>query len=526
MPGRLRLTWGLLAIAAGSAAPAASAEALPAPSAQAQSTPFVVQTRLEPVQLPGGERMGLWTQSWLLAHEGWWLGPSVAAAATGQRGGLFVLGAQVARRWAWTDEGPGVAADQARNWLETSLYVGGGGGAAAPVGGGLMLAPALAWMHDWGGWQTGLSWSRVKFPSGRIGSSQVGLVLQWDGRWRWWPEAHFGEALVADPVSGGDTPGVLGWQRVQAQAAVLRPRGQGRIGLIGARAEHEVDGAQGLAWTLEAAAAAHGGADGYMEILAGGAWRTGLDGGRGPSAGARVALGLGGGGAVPTRGGGLAKLAADLRWPLGWTGASGLYAQLEGGLVLGPGGRTGEAAPGAHTVPGRYRATYAQAALGWDWGAELSPGEPRRVRGWRASASLQRQMAAARKDGRSAALDTVGLKLQPDDGATCQPLVQAHSAFAGGAGAYSLGLMGLGCASAPGPWRVGGEASLGAAGGGGVLTQGGAVAQAQLWLAGPGGWQLGVGRLRSIRRGTPGAPTLDSPVLDLSWTWRFGQARH
>ncbi|MEY4765593.1 MAG: hypothetical protein RI907_2266 [Pseudomonadota bacterium] len=498
---------------------AQAAEAPAVPVAQ----PWSVQARFEPVHLPGGERMGLLTASWLLAHDGWWLGPSVAAAATGQRGGLFVLGAQAGRRWAWgsAGEGPRAAEPGDRWWLDTSVFAGGGGGAGAPVGGGLMVVPSLAWMVDWGGWQTGLTWSRVSFPSGRVRSHQWGLALQWDGQWPVWGVGSLGREAGGTSGTSGANPGPLGWQRVQAEAGLLRPQGLGRLGLIGARAER--DASPTWAWTLATAAAAHGGADGYMEVLAGAHWHTRDDAGRSPSVGLRAALGLGGGGAVPTGGGGVGKLGAGGRWPLAavWPGA---YVDVEAGMVAGPGGRTGDE---PHAGP--YRARYVQAAMGWDWSAARAEADPQvwRVRGWRASATWQRQTAAVRKDGQTAPLDTVGLKLQPDDGAGCRPLVQAHSAYAGGAGAYSLGLVGLGCATPARPWRLGVEASVGAAGGGGVATHGGAVAQAQLWLAGPAGgdsqWQVGLGRLRSVKASAAGEPALDSPVVDLSWSWRFGQ---
>ncbi len=512
----------------------------------ANTTPVLLQTRLATIHLPGHERMGLWTQSWLLEHDGWWWGPSVAAAATGQRGGLFVLGAQAGRRWSLDALGL-----HDRDWLETSLYAGGGGGAGAPVGGGLMLSPAVAWLHDWGGWQAGLSWSRVSFPSGRIGSSQLGLVLQWDGTLRWWDGADVGRSWQATGSGAmAERPAVLGWQSLQLDVAALRQRHGGRLGLVGARAERDGPGA--WRWTLESAAATHGGADGYMEMLGGALWRwplaadaaAGRDGdtagaSRVPTLGLRGALGLGGGGAVATGGGLIGKLAAQARWPLAWglpagwaSPMNGAYLQLEAGVVGGPGGRTGSAdataAPGPS--PGAYHARYVQASLGWDLDAVsrgVASGHALAVHGWRASASFQRETHAARKQGPASSLDTIGLKLSTDDGSPCYLTAQAHSAVAGGAGAYSLGLVGAGCATEPAAWRVGAEALVGAAGGGGVATRGGAVASGQLWVqraTGPDtAWQLGVGRLRSLRSGSGGGTTLDTPVLELSWTWRFGQ---
>ncbi|MEO8300054.1 MAG: hypothetical protein ABI574_19855, partial [Burkholderiales bacterium] len=94
-------------------------------------------------------------------------------------------------------------------------------------------------------------------------------------------------------------------------------------------------------------------------------------------------------------------------------------------------------------------------------------------------------------------------------------------AIAGGAGAYSIGLLGVGggLALAPG-WRAGAEMLAGAAGGGGVAVQGGAVVQPMLWAARELGTysrlQLGIGQLRSLKG------DLSTPVLDLSWLVAFG----
>ena len=101
----------------------------------------------EHIHLPGRERVGLLGGSYLVGLDGgWWLGPSVHGAARGQRGGLFVIGAEA----LWRSPGP------AGSRLEAGLFVGGGGGAAAPVGGGLMLRPHLDWL-----WPVGPAWVGV-----------------------------------------------------------------------------------------------------------------------------------------------------------------------------------------------------------------------------------------------------------------------------------------------------------------------------------------------------------------------------
>jgi hypothetical protein len=138
------------------------------------------------------------------------------------------------------------------------------------------------------------------------------------------------------------------------------------------------------------------------------------------------------------------------------------------------------------------------------------------------TAAIQHHARAARNDGTVRPLDTIGLKLTRSVSPHVYVTGQAHSAFAGGAGAYAIGLVGAGVATRPGDGpRIGAEALLGAAGGGGVATSGGAIAQGVLWAgmkAGNGEWRVGVGRVKSLRGG------LNSPLVELSWTKAFGFA--
>jgi hypothetical protein len=137
--------------------------------------------------------------------------------------------------------------------------------------------------------------------------------------------------------------------------------------------------------------------------------------------------------------------------------------------------------------------------------------------------ALQHHARSERKDGTRRALDTIGLKLNRYVGEHVYLTGQAHSAFAGGAGAYSIGLVGAGAAtSARAPWRVGAEVLIGAAGGGGVSTAGGAIAQGVVWAgrstAPHSEWRIGAGAVRSLRGG------LASPVLEIAWSRAFGLA--
>jgi hypothetical protein len=465
---------------------------LPAAAAEPTTLESTIDVGIgyEQLKLPAEEKMGLMSASVLFPLGGqWWAGPAVYGAASGQRGGLFVGGAELQRRfvlpWDWD--------------LRAGVFAGGGGGAAAPVGGGLMLRGAATLTHDIGPLRGGLSWSHVRFPSGEISSSQLGLVLSWEKPFRYFDAQASGQAQPATGATG------LGFQRLAGTVSAYQLRGSDtrRVGLVGGRAEWQPNSA-GVFTGIEAAAAASGGAAGYMEILGNVGWRwTPMPATLPIALEARGALGLGGGGGMPTEGGAIGKVAvgASIDWGSGWRSG------VELGEVRGLG-----SALRAHT--------------GQVWLAmELEPPPDAPASGtisrneW--SATLQHQLHAQRNDGSTASLDTVGIKLNRFVDDHVYLSAQAHSAYAGGAGAYSIGLIGAGLATAPGSmFRFGAELLLGAAGGGGVATGSGAIAQSMGWA----GWSVtpdsqirfGVGAVKALRG------DLRSGVLELSWTRSLG----
>lgn len=421
----------------------------------------------ESVRLPEGERLGLAHLMHLVeAAPGWWVGPALFGAAAGDRGGLFTWGVEGQRHWPLGER-----------WrVAAGLYVGGGGGDSAPVGGGLMLRPHADLLLRSGGWSFGVSASQVRFPSGRIGSRQLGLVV------------------AADDTFTPSARSFVRPERLLLSAGRYRSAPAG-VGFLVLRAEQPVN--DHLAGSIEAGAATSGSADGYAEFLAGltatwpahGApWRVG----------ARVAAGLGGGGAVPTGGGVVGKAALLGRAPL----AAGVALELEAGH--------------ARALDGDLRTAYAALALAFECCRAPVDTE------W--SAGIQHYVDAQRRDGRRLPLEAIGLKQREAIGGPWYSTLQAWGAFSGGAGAYSAGLLGVGARTAAGDhggWRAGAEMLVGAAGGGGVSSRGGAVVQPMLWadvaVAAHSRLQLGAGVLRSLR----GA--LSTPVLELSWVVPLGQ---
>jgi hypothetical protein len=301
--------------------------------------------------------------------------------------------------------------------------------------------------------------------------------------------------------------GGIGFDRILAVAGVYAPRSgslgvsgeplPAYIGYLGARAETQLLPA--LYIGLEANGAASGGVDGYAEILA----SLGSDfalGDSGMRLGGRVALGMGGGGDVPTGGGLLGKLAMDLSVPL----SRDLSLGLEAGWAYAP--------QGDFSVP--------FGALALRWALDPLPGvAPVPVRQeWSAGAEMF--FDAPRKDGTSRDLQSVSFKYTRFLGDTLYLSGQVQSAYQGGAGGFTVGLFGVG-----GLWRSGGgllggaEFLAGAAGGGGVDTGSGAVIKPMAYL----GWELTPAASLRMGAGWVKAPNgeLSSPVLDLSVVFAF-----
>jgi hypothetical protein len=458
----------------------------------------------EHVHLPGGERMGLAGLTELLNVGGqWWAGPGVYGASAGRRGGLFVPGVEGAWSHPFND------------WLavDAGVFAGGGGGAAAPVGGGLMLRPHVDLVFRFPGVYTGPTFSKVWFPNGQINANQFGWMLNFDSSFRYRPASFTGAA------TDGSATG-LGFDHVDAMVTFEHPFHStstagtpltARIGLVGLRAERIVDGPL---WAgIETAGAASGGVAGYAEVLgtAGLRWPVVADR---LSLGVRASAGLGGGGGIDTGGGLLVKAAAGATLRL--TSTLGIGAEI--GVVDAP--------RHAH-----FKAETAAVSLNWALDVPQSdlagwfnstPGTPTRME---FGAGVERYRAA-RKDGRTEALEAVVLQVNRFVAPDLYVTGQAHSAFAGGAGAYSQGLFGVG-AQLPVTQRLrlGIEALGGAAGGGGVDTGGGAVVQGRAYvdvaISDSLSLRVAGGKIKSVR----GSGGLDAPVVDAALVFRFGVDR-
>lgn len=455
---------------------------------------------IERLTLPGGEHLGLIGTSYLIGlGHGLSFGPAAYGAISGRRGGLFTVGAEAA--WQRRVAGPLT--------LDLGLYVGGGGGGSAPVGGGLMLRPHADLLWDFGPFLAGVSWSQVRFPNGDIDSKQLGLVWSAKSPFRYVPRERIGARSDIGGRSG------MGFDRIQAVVGGYKPRAGSRrvsggpdldanIGFLGTRVERAIG--DHAYWGLETAGAASGGVGGYAEYLGTIGSETTVWPGV-LTLGGRVALGMGGGGDVDVGGGLLMKAGAygtvRLTRELGLT--------LEGGYTAAP--------------QGSFRAVHAAASLNWilDDPSDLTA-PPRNTRTeW--VGGIERYKAQ-RRDGSQRSLQAFTLKAHRFVTPHVYLTGQAHSAYGGGAGGYTAGLIGAGVqAHVAGPLHIGAEALLGAAGGGGISTEGGAIVQPSVYvgidLARSLSLRVNAGKIKALRGGS-----LNAPTVEISLAFTFGVAGH
>ncbi|MCV2357042.1 hypothetical protein LNV09_23105 [Paucibacter sp. B2R-40] len=466
--------------------------------------PATVESSWTPVRLPNGDRIALLSLSYLMAvDEDWGFGPSVYGAAKGNYGGLFTMGFTGQRRWRLSSS----------THLAAGLYAGAGGGVGSDqvrFGGGLMLRPELSLRVESGSWYGGAALAHVRFPSGNVSDTSLGLVL---GR-----ASDFVSFAPSDAGKPGRTSQRtgLGFDEIALQGGFAYPRAgtrdrsgkpnTGRIGFAGADLRQYI--ADGSWWGVEAAGAAQGGVDGYMEVLAtaGQDWPL-----FGPKLrlGGQLGLGLAGGGNVDTGNGWLLRAGPTLRWISPW----GATVRLDGGFSYAPDGqfstrfvRLGLALPLDQT-PSISSSLEQQSGI---------------VRTQQMFASYQYLPKVRFKDGSEDAIGQIAFVMTRELTPSLYGVAQAGSAATGKAGAYAFGLFGAGLQSPQllGGARFGAELLAGVAGGGGVDVGSGALWQAEAY----GQWErehlrvrAGLGQWRTMRNGAQTAQ-----IFNLSVGYAFG----
>ena len=403
--------------------------------------------------------------------------------------------------------------------LDAGAWVGGGGVSRAGVGGGLMVRghAGVDWDFDWA--RLGLETSRVRFPNGRIDSSQVGLTAAFPFR-----------TIIGIPGAGRSSlPDLertlatdLGWkefslaftgQRYAPTRSVHSLSGapdRDPVDLVGLEAQLELGGGLFALWDMSAAA--RGKADGYMEILLGLGYAFPLD----PSGHWTLAGKFTGG---PAGGGNL-----DVGGGMAWKGLLGVQVTTQRDLQVG-------LSAGYFTTPGgTFKGLVYQAQAGRRF-ALSTPGLANAgsenaidFSGWSLRAGWQRLASPQRRGGaKSDPVDLTSVQMTHDLQGAWYFAGQGNFAVAGQGGGFAEGLLGLG-------WRspelfVAGlrcliQCMAGAAGGGGVDTRGGLLLQPMLGME----QALSHGLSLQLMGGQCIAPRgkLRTQVLDAGLAWRFG----
>ncbi|MGM9483116.1 hypothetical protein ACS5PN_18120 [Roseateles sp. NT4] len=466
--------------------------------------PAAIESNWTRMKMPDGGRAAFASISYMMAlDDDWGFGPGVYGAAKGNYGGIFTVGFTGQRRWRVNSN----------THLAASLYVGAGGGLSSEqlrFGGGLMLRPELSLRTEVGAWYTGVGLSQIRFPSGNV-KSGVGLSLTLG---RAMGFASFSPDDAGRPGHASQRTG-LQFDEISLTGGYESPRSVSvdrngvkrtqRVGKAGGELRQYI--AEGSWWGIEAAGAAQGGADGYMEVLGqiGEDWALGSPRLR---VGGFVGAGLAGGGNLNTGSGLLLRAAPSLRWITPW----GPSLRLDAGLT--------------HAPRGSYSARFVRAVISMPLDSTpvlLADDRGGIVRVQQLGTSVIYVPHMRFKDGRREAVTHLAVNMSRELTANIYGTAQAGSAAAGHAGAYSFGLIGLGLQSAP-LWsgmRVGAEWLVGAAGGGGVQVGGGAVTQAELWALWPVAERLrlrtGIGEFRTMR-----GSSQSTPVVHLGLNYAFG----
>ena len=476
------------------------APALAAQTPELKRLPMEARLSWQTLGMPTpGERMGLMGLEFLREHKhgfAWGLGGY--GALTGTRGGFITVGVSGAWRPALTDHLS----------LDLGAYCGGGGAGRAAVGGGWMLEGHAGLNVKMEAWRLGAAYERIRFPNGDIDGSQ----------WRLSVGRSF--EMKRAPSAGPFSIEGIGWRELEMAFtyAHYRPdrglrtdglpeRGVDLVGLHSTLALNDH-----VFSSLELAGAHGGGADGYMEGLLGLGWRWSIDGSDRWRLLARLAGGPAGGGRLDVGGGMAWKAALGLEARLGQS----TVLSLEGGRFIAPGGT--------------YRADIVQVGLGRRFGVAMEGGRPSISTDlfsdqlWRMELGVAELTDPARASGPlKQPVRLASLRIALPLAAHVYLVGEAAFGTSGQAGGYAEGLLGVGLESralgALGTTCFA-ELSLGAGGGGGLETRGGALIQPVLGLNQPVGDELDlslrVGRTRALHGG------LDSNMFALGLRWRTG----
>jgi hypothetical protein len=453
----------------------------------------------ENTNLPDGQSMGIIGTTYLVEiGHGIYFGPAVYGAVTGDRGGFFSVGGELA--WHF----PLISKIE----LQTGIFAGGGGGGGGKSvwGGGLMLRPHADLLWNFGFIKAGITASYVSFPNGGdISSGQIGFVLSKDSNFSYLTSNSAGNRILQQCRQGMGVDRLIITMGSYFPGTGVRKLGgepsEDHIGYVGTRMEQFI--IPSFYWGFEAAGAASGDSDGYAEFLGTlgaetSVWSDHL------TFGSRLALGMGGGGGTSVGGGLLCKLGAYATLNMN----RNIHISLEGGYASAP--------------DGDFRAPYGSVNLGFDLDHPFDKNAQSTVDAYEFIFGSEHYFDAAYKNGTRRDIDVVTIKLNRYLNDFIYLTGQARSAYNGNSGSYSAGLIGVGCRSPKfaSILSVGAEMLVGAAGGASLDTNGGMIIQPMAYLnmelTKEIVIKLGAGRIISVKG------QLDSTVLDTALCFNFG----
>jgi hypothetical protein len=431
-------------------------------------TPTTLRVTTETLSLPGGEKMGMLGGDLLFdVSDTVRLGVGTYGAVRGERGGFITLGVsgEVHQRFS-------------PSWVgHAGLFVGAGGGRGGYTlsGGGLMLRGDVGLTYETAGYgNLGFGLSHVKFPSGVIGSTQPYLQYEYpfysllsSG---WHASSATSNSTGMRMVKPGANEFAMVARSYKIPSSVVRDDGtpqHASMALLGVEWLSYVDDRWFL--KLESEGAMGGESNGYMQILAGGGYRLPLT--SSTAVKFHAAAGPAGGGGVDTGGGLLVDVGVGLQQKISKRTA----LELSIGEVRAP-SRTFR----AHSVGLKLDYLFGLPDVSSEpvaWNA-LEGFDPQSLRVRVANQTYFKASPQWRNRSIDDSVSNLGVQLDYFVSPNWFLTGQGLAAYAGDAGAYMTGQIGVG---AQWPlserWFVEGEALVGAAGGGGLAVGGGLVAQ-------------------------------------------------
>ena len=437
--------------------------------AKLNTIPTTWRLSSETLKLPGAEKMGMVGGDLLFdVSDKLRLGVGSYGAVRGERGGFITLGVAGEVRQRLSPA-----------WLsQIGLFVGAGGGRGGSTlsGGGLMLRGDAGLTYETAGYGNfGFGVSHVRFPSGVISSTQPYVQYEYaffsllDQGWA--GSASGSAAANRSAAHPRSNEFALVARSYQIPSSVVRDNGSpqhGSMQLLGVEWLSYLDERWFL--KLESEGAMGGQNTGYMQILAGGGYRLPLA--RNTALKFNMAAGPAGGGSVDTGGGLLLDAGISLQQNL--TEHTALELTL--GEVRAP-SRSFKAR--SEALKFNYQFDLPRVSSSAVPLSTLDGFEAEHLRVRVANQTYFKAASNWRNQYVDQAVSNLGVQLDYFMSPNWFVTGQGLAAYAGKAGAYMTGQVGLGAQwPVAESWFVEGEALLGAAGGGGLAVGNGLVGQA------------------------------------------------